>query len=120
MRSADAPPEQFVRLGLPALGEVTAEHLVLARQGEVPTAAPLDATAFAGSVVARATVRELLDAPHARAVLRSVLGEIVDGPLPAEALDMTLLDIATVTVGMVPPEAVHAVASMLDDADTPR
>ncbi|WP_394216436.1 hypothetical protein [Brachybacterium vulturis] len=39
----------------------------------------------------------------------------MDGPLPPEALEMTLLDIATVTVGMIPPEAVQAVAQQLDE-----
>lgn len=116
MRANDAPHEQYERLGLPATGEVTTEHLVLQAQ-DLPSGAvapALDRDALQHSVVATATVRELLADPDSRAVLRAVLGEIVDGPLPPEALEMTLLDIATVTVGMIPPEAVQAIAEQLD------
>ncbi|ATG50104.1 sulfatase [Brachybacterium vulturis] len=116
MRANDAPSEQYERLGLPLTGEVTAEHLVLEAQ-DLPAGADapvLDRDALRHSVVATRTVRELLADPDSRAVLRAVLGEIVDGPLPPEALEMTLLDIATVTVGMIPPEAVLAIAEQLD------
>ena len=44
-----------------------------------------------------------------REVARGVLGPIVDGPLPPDAREMTLVQIATVTFGMVPPEALHAI-----------
>ncbi|ASK66181.1 sulfatase [Brachybacterium avium] len=125
MRANDAPLEQYERLGLPATGEVATDHLVLEAQ-DLPSDAPvLDRDALQHSIVATRTVRELLADPNTRAVLRAVLGEIVDGPLPPEALEMTLLDIATVTVGMIPPEAVHAIAEQLDgpaasvDADGP-
>lgn len=113
MRAADAPAEQFVRLGLPETGDVSGEHLVLGRQPAV-SAATLDPNDFTGSAVSTRTVKDLLDDAASRAVLRGVLGPIVDGPLPAEALQMTLVDIATVTVGMIPPEAIHAIARMLD------
>src|SRR5690606_25512798 len=105
MRASDAPPEQYERLGLPESGEVTEAHLVLRTQlaSLAPAESILDRKRFEGSPVATRTVRELLDDPTSLQVLRSVLGAIVDGPLPAEALQMTLLDIATVTVGMGPP-----------------
>ena len=32
MRDSDAPPEQYQRLGLPAEGPVTAEHLLIEKQ----------------------------------------------------------------------------------------
>nr|WP_254367677.1 sulfatase-like hydrolase/transferase [Microbacterium sp. NC79] len=114
MRQADAPAEQYVRLGLPQAGTVTNAHLVLGRQPAATDTETLDPNDFVGSAVATRSVRELLDDPTSREVLRGVLGEIVDGPLPAEALQMTLLDIATVTVGMVPPAAIHAIAGLLD------
>lgn len=114
MRTSDAPAEQYVRLGLPADGDVTEEHLVLQSQQSRPASASADLTSLRGSIVATRTVRELLDDPSARAVLRAVLGPIVDGPLPAEAMQMTLVDIATVTVGMVPAEAVHEIARQID------
>ena len=116
MRASDAPDEQYVRLGLPAAGDVTEEHLVLAAQQHPTSGAEADFASLRGSVVATRTVRELLDDPAAREVLRGVLGPIVDGPLPSEALGMTLVDIATVTVGMVPPEAVVEISRQLESA----
>lgn len=114
MRDADAPPEQYVRLGLPETGEVTTEHLVL----ETPTQqtaglSPAALDSLDGSVLATRTVRELLSDPVALEVLRAVLGPMVDGPLPAEAMEMTVVDIATVTVGMIPQEAVQILAAEL-------
>ncbi len=117
MRDNDAPPEQFVRLGLPETGDVTTEHLVLASQrAAAAPATTVDRTTLAVSPTANRSVRELLGDDEARAVLRDVLGPVVDGPLPPEAMDMSLLDIATVTVGMVPLEAVAAIAHALDRA----
>lgn len=114
MRASDAPPEQYVRLGLPETGAVKPEHLVLEAQQHPASGERLDLAALQGTTVATRTVRELLEDPTALAVLRGVLGPIVDGPLPAEALGMTLVDIATVTVGMVPPEAVVEIARQLE------
>lgn len=125
MRENDAPSEQYVRLGLPESGPVGAEHLVLARAdaggaGAAGTPGAADsavsAEEFAGTTIATRTVRQLLDDPAAREVLRAVLGPMVDGPLPAEAYDMTLVDIATVTVGTVPVEALRAVSAMLEES----
>lgn len=115
MRANDAPAEQFVRLGLPENGPLTREHLLLATSAPAQTlSAPVDLEHLRTSSVATRSVRDLLADDHARGILRGVLGPMVDGPLPAEALDMTLLDIATVTVGMVPMEAVEAIAAQLD------
>lgn len=117
MRASDAPPEQYERLGLPQFGEVSETHLVLASQSAPSdnAAAPtMDRTSYEGSVIATRTIRELLADPTALQVLRSVLGPMVDGPLPAEAMQMTLVDIATVTVGMVPPEALQVIHEQLE------
>ena len=116
MRASDAPADQYVRLGLPETGDVTEEHLVLRSQRRPGGPAAVDLTSLSGSAVATRTVAELLDDPPSQEVLRAVLGPIVDGPLPAEALQMTLVDIATVTVGMVPAEAVHEIARRLETA----
>ncbi len=124
MRSSDAPPEQYVRLGLPESGPIGAEHLLLAAQVLTAGAAtePADGPAanagfakadFAGTVIAARTVRQLLDDNQARDVLRAVLGPMVDAPLPPEAYDMTLVQIATVTVGMIPEEALVAISDQL-------
>lgn len=116
MRKSDAPSEQYERLGLPASGAPGAEHLVLARQQAQSAARPAgdaDLSALGDSVVAMRTVRELLADEHARDVLRDELGPIVDGPLPEEAMGMSLLQIATVTAGLVPHEALHRIAARL-------
>ncbi|QPZ38110.1 sulfatase [Paramicrobacterium chengjingii] len=114
MRRADAPDEQYVRLGLPRQGDVTPEHLVLGREAAPETELTSEQlAALEQSPVATRTVAQLLDDPAAREVLRQVLGPIVDGPLPDEALGMSLLDIATVTTGMIPAEAVVTLAELL-------
>lgn len=118
MRETDAPAEQYVRLGLPETGDPGDEHLVLGRQSPtVAAAAAPDGDAGTADLVDAAlgmrTVRELLADPHARAVLRDELGALVDGPLPDEAYAMTLPQIATVTAGLVPPSALHRIASRL-------
>lgn len=110
MRRVDAPADQYERLGLPATGSVGPEHLVLARQAAAaqhPDADSADLSSLATSPLATRMVRELLADEQVRALLREELGAIVDGPLPEEALDMTLVQIATVTAGMVPVEALH-------------
>lgn len=123
MRSSDAPPEQYVRLGLPPSGPIEDEHLLLAVEDDGHSfdsnnsKPALDAAAFAGTVVEAKTVRQLLDDAETREVLRAVLGPMVDGPLPSEAYDMTLVQIATVTVGMIPVEALHVISDRLGQLD---
>lgn len=114
MRASESPAEQYVRLGLPASGPVTDEHLVLGRTPR-PTVAtdPAESDAVAGSVLATLPLRELLADEGRVAVLREVLGPIVDAPLPDEAMGMTLVQIATVTAGMVPAEALGQIARRL-------
>lgn len=117
LRESDAPWDQFVRLGLPEQGPVTAEHLVLGQQPSGP-AEDVVATPphdLKNTAVAHLTVKELLADPAKMAVLRQVLGPLVDGPLPEEAQGMTLLEIATVTAGLVPMEALAEIARQLED-----
>ncbi|GAA1807706.1 sulfatase [Agromyces neolithicus] len=115
MREADAPAEQYVRLGLPERGEPGEEHLVLGR--DTAQTAPVsdvdDLASLEGSVLATRTVRELLADAAVLALLREELGAIVDGPLPDEALGMTLVQIATVTAGLVPAAALHRIAQRI-------
>ncbi len=112
MRESDAPDEQYVRLGLPQNGAVTSEHLLL-RAAPSDTGEPAGAShaEFEGTLIATLTVRELLDREDTREVLRAVLGPIADSPLPQDAYDMTLVQIATVTVGMLPVEALRALSA---------
>lgn len=112
MREADAPAEQYLRLGLPETGAVTEEHLLVqATTADASEPVGIPVAEFENTLVAELTVRELLARSDTREVLRSVLGPIADGPLPEEAYDMTLVQIATVTVGMVPVEALRAVSA---------
>ena len=116
MRQSDAPSEQYERLGVPESGAPGAEHLVLARQQAQGAARPTggaDLSVLADSAVAMRSVRELLADERARAVLRDELGPLVDGPLPEEAMGMSLLQIATVTADLVPHEALHRIAARL-------
>ncbi|MGV8846215.1 sulfatase [Tessaracoccus sp.] len=113
MRQSDAPADQYVRLGLPPSGPVGPEHLLLGRTPGAPAGSVLTDD-FGATLIATLTVRELLANEAHREALRAVLGPLVDGPLPAEAYGMTLLQIATVTVGMVPPEALHAISDLLE------
>src|SRR5699024_3150980 len=117
-----APPEQYARLGLPATGPIDVSHLVLSGEGApVPAAAPAVETVGAGAVaegfegtpVGTLTVRDILADPAYKQVAREVLGPLVDGPLPPDAQEMTLVQIATVTFGMVPPEALSAINDWL-------
>lgn len=121
MRDAEAPLEQYERLGLPVSGPVGDEHLVLGK--ETPPAeeglSAADRALLTGTPVATRTVKQLLADPASAAVLRAVLGPIAEGPLPPEALDMSLLDIATVTTGMLPAEALLALAEHLPAAQPP-
>lgn len=120
MRDADAPSDQYVRLGLPEEGEPGPEHLVLAKQAAaepaVHASAEEEARALAAledSPIGTRSVRELLADEAAREVLREELGPIVDGPLPEEALGMTLVQIATVTAGLVPVATLQRLAQRL-------
>ena len=116
MRQGDAPADQYLRLGLPQSGPVGTEHLLIGVSSPAGAGAVAPGE-FDGTAIARFTVRELLAEEQTRGVLRDVLGPVVDGPLPAEAYGMTLVQIATVTVGMVPPEALRVISDRLDFLD---
>ncbi len=116
MRTNDAPPEQYERLGLPPTGPLGPEHLVLAREASAarPATDPEVLDALERTPLGTRTVRELLEDPLAREQLRGALGGLVDAPLPAEAEQMTLVQIARETTGMISAEQLHALAEAFD------
>ncbi|MCI2417498.1 sulfatase-like hydrolase/transferase [Saccharopolyspora sp. K220] len=73
MRTADAPESQFERLGLPAAGPVTDDHLLVRAQRELAAASQQelpDATEFASDAPnVTAPVRDLLGAERTREVV---------------------------------------------------
>ncbi|SDT72296.1 sulfatase [Jiangella sp. DSM 45060] len=80
MRANDAPPSQYVRLGLPEQGAVTREHLLIAAQWEQVRASadqPVQSEQFATTSPVSATVDILLDLPGAADVIGDRLGVTV-------------------------------------------
>lgn len=114
MVANDAPPEQFLRMGLPPAGPLGPEHLLCRAQAEQVEHArrrPLRASDFPTARFDVTTpVATLLADEQARAVLRSYLGELIDGPLPDEVMPLGLIDISGVAVGVIPAAALHAIA----------
>ncbi|MET4003380.1 MULTISPECIES: sulfatase [Arthrobacter] len=113
MRSNAAPPEQFVRLGLPEHGPVGSEHLLVAAQWEQVLSSrsgPVNAQEFFdGELSVNLPLRDLLASPAALAVLRMRLGALVDSPLPEEAMGMTLVEITNLAFGIIPHEALRGI-----------
>src|SRR5699024_437366 len=118
MRDNDAPPDQYQRLGLPPTGEVRAEHLVLTEQADQQQEPPDPEllAALAATELGHRTVEDLLSDPESRQRLRAVLGDLADAPLPPEARGMTIVQIATVTTGMLPPAALRGLLDAFADA----
>jgi hypothetical protein len=117
MREADAPPEQFARLGLPTEGEVGAEHLLVEAHWPQLVSArsgPIDGGDFEVSRYSVNTpIAELLAYAPAKRVVRGVLGPIVDGPLPPEALELSLVQVANLAFGLVSRPALDEIAQGL-------
>src|SRR5699024_10635620 len=117
MRASDAPPEQYVRLGLPEAGPLRHEHLLVRVQAEQQVTArqvPVTDADFPQSRLSvRTPLADLLADPEAVAVLRRHLGEMVDNALPPEAMPMTLLEITNLAVGLIPAPTLHAIAKDL-------
>ncbi|KAF2776966.1 sulfatase-like hydrolase/transferase [Streptomyces sp. OM5714] len=117
MVAGEAPAEQFARMGLPATGPLTSGHLLCreqAAQVETSRRRPLRAADFPGSRIGVTTpIATLLADPAAVSVLRTHLGDLVDGPLPDEVLELGLLDVAGVAVGLIPTATLHRIADEL-------
>ncbi|WP_405695056.1 sulfatase-like hydrolase/transferase [Streptomyces coelicoflavus] len=117
MVASEAPAEQFARMGLPATGPLTSGHLLCreqAAQVETSRRRPLRAADFPGSRIGVTTpIATLLADPAAVSPLRAHLGDLVDGPLPDEVLELGLLDVADVAVGLIPTATLHRIADEL-------
>lgn len=102
MRENDAPPSQYERLGLPATGAVTEDHLLIEKQwAQVEAGQRLapNVDEFApNALVATLNVNSLLTNSHTKAVLVNALPALAGGTVPPIFRDKTLLEIA----GMVP------------------
>ncbi|WNM31926.1 sulfatase [Streptomyces sp. Li-HN-5-11] len=120
MRTADAPPEQYTRLGLPPEGPVTTDHL-LARtqrpQAEAAAAPPARAEDYpTGPLSVRTPVRDLVTNPDAERILRRRLAALLDGPFLAIAGGMSPLDLAVGPRARLSREDLAEIANELADA----
>ncbi|WP_255946382.1 sulfatase [Streptomyces odontomachi] len=104
MRACDAPESQFVRLGLPATGAVTEEHLlarvqyaqVLAAQEDLP-----DAEEFGGHALGvTVPVGELLGHEGAQAALLRHLPLLANQNFAAQVADQSPWQLAVSTAGI--------------------
>ncbi|MFJ1886762.1 sulfatase [Streptomyces sp. NPDC088137] len=121
LRTSDAPPEQYVRLGLPESGPVTEAHL-LARtqrpQVEASTAPPPRPEDFpTGPLSVHAPLRDLLAHPEGERILRTHFAALLDGPFARMAAELSLLQIAAFAVGLIPRDLLRAIATELAAVD---
>jgi arylsulfatase A-like enzyme len=117
MRAADAPGEQYQRLGLPQDGPVGAEDLLIRKQCDACAQdEPLDPDEFPeGQRSVHTPIRELVTDPTAEQALRDAgLGRELDGGLVRMIGDATLLQLAQLAGGLLPPSTLRAVATALD------
>jgi arylsulfatase A-like enzyme len=121
LRAADAPPGQYERLGLPATGPVTAEHLLVRAQWpqvESSRLPPPRAEDFPdGPLSVHVPLRDLLTRPGAEAVLRDHFAALLDGPFARIAADLSLLQISAFAVGLLPAERLRVLSDALAALD---
>lgn len=102
LRENDAPPSQFERLGLPAEGPVTNQHLLIEKQWAQVEAgqrvAPRVSEFAQDAFVATVSVNSLLAESATRDIIVDTLPGLKSGRVPPIFDDKTLLEIA----GMVP------------------
>ncbi|MFE4512718.1 sulfatase [Kitasatospora sp. NPDC056783] len=117
MRANDAPPSQYERLGLPAEGPVSDEHLLVRAQRDQARDAtrpfPRAQDFPAGRLSVRTPVLALIADPVAVEVLRKHLPGIVDSEFLQFLGGLPLLDLAAVVGGQLDAPALHAVAREL-------
>lgn len=120
LHASDAPASQFQRLGLPADGDPTDEHLLVRKQAERARLAvePLPALeSLPGSGVALTIpVLELLQDPRAREVLEKHLPDLISTELVNLPAQLTLHQLAA--VGAVPAAVLGPVAEALTAVPT--
>ncbi|MFC8228347.1 sulfatase-like hydrolase/transferase [Streptomyces sp. NPDC057287] len=117
MRANDAPAGQYERLGLPAEGPVTTEHLLVRAQRDRAerAAQPLPRAEDypAGRLSLRTPLKALIADPAAVEVLRRRLPGVVDSEL-LQLLDATpLIDVAAMAGPLFPPASLRLVAEEL-------
>ncbi|MFJ9055613.1 sulfatase-like hydrolase/transferase [Streptomyces sp. NPDC102409] len=117
MRANDAPASQYERLGLPAEGPVTTEHLLVRAQRDRAqrAAQPLPRAEDypAGRLSLRTPLKALIADPVAVEVLRRHLPGVVDSEL-LQLLDATpLIDVAAMAGPLFPPASLRLVAEEL-------
>lgn len=119
LHAADAPPSQFTRLGLPAAGPVTTDHLLVRAHRELiaATAAlpPLRPEDFpAGRISVHTPIGELVKDPKADQIVRDHgLGIVLDGPLMRMAPIASLFNLTVSASGAVPRDLLPALAEDL-------
>ncbi|WP_428956560.1 sulfatase [Streptomyces sp. cg35] len=117
MRANEAPPSQYERLGLPAEGPVTEEHLLVGAQREqaARTAQPLPRAEDypEGRYSLRTPMAVLVSDPVAVEILRRHLPGVVDSELLQILGPTPLLDVAAMSGGLVPPPDLRRVAEEL-------
>jgi hypothetical protein len=121
LRAADAPLGQYERLGLPAIGPVTDQHLLVRAQQAQAEASrqppPRPGDFPTGPFSVHVPLRELLAHPGAAAVLREHFATLLDGPFARMAADLSLLQIAAFAVGLLPAARLQAIAAELSAAE---
>ncbi|GAA2987265.1 arylsulfatase A-like enzyme [Microbacterium terrae] len=121
MTAADAPTEQFARLGLPETGPLTEEHLLIDAQWQLlqlslaPAASAEDFGA--DGVVLDRPIAELLADPRTRAVLVERAPMLAGGPMIQMIGGMSLLQIAAMMVGLLPRPVLAGLAQLLTAAE---
>ncbi|MFD7919133.1 sulfatase [Streptomyces sp. NPDC059740] len=126
MRALDAPADQFARLGLPASGPVTAEHLLTRSQlpqvqgadRPLPLAGDFPpATASPAGVSVATPLRDLLAVPGGREALARHLPHVLHPGMLAMTGALSPLQLAAVSPA-VTPELLHALAAALTAGPT--
>ncbi|GAA4987893.1 sulfatase [Yinghuangia aomiensis] len=119
MRTADAPVEQYERLGLPADGPVTAAHLLARTQhAELVAAAargPIAPDDYpSGPRSVHTPVRDLVADPAAEAVLRAAgFGRLLDGGIIRMMGHSSVFEIAAMSGGAITADGLRDIADAL-------
>ncbi|MFJ6619727.1 sulfatase [Kitasatospora sp. NPDC091335] len=123
LRSADAPEEQYQRLGLPHEGPVTGEHLLARRQHPQALAAlqpPARAEEYPDRPLGVNTpLTALLADPRASEVLRRYLGPLIDSPAATVIAGLTPVQFASFALGALPRQRLDALSGELDALNGP-
>ncbi|MDE0545613.1 sulfatase [Microbacterium sp. C7(2022)] len=120
MRAADAPAEQYVRLGLPEEGPLNESHLLIDAQWPMLQASLAPASHAedfgADGIILERPLTELLTDARTRAVLVEHAPMLAGGPVAAMIGGMTLLQVAAMMVGLLPRPVLAGLAHQLTQA----